>query len=184
MKLFLTLVLVFIAIVNAEEEKNAIPRAGISLKALREHRESFKNGEIQGTSFITDGATAGLKLNSIIADRFDQKTVDAIASYAAAQVKVIASKEDKIRALKSVLSKPFNSEEIEDRETRRNKRMQKLMSKLPEKYQLPADFKFPENFEFPQRKTTENTVSEPIDFSEAFKAIESIQLPEKYQSRK
>ena len=74
--------------------------------------------------------------------------------------------------------------EIDDRETRRNKRMQKLMSKLPEKYQLPADFKFPENFEFPQRKTTENTVSEPIDFSEAFKAIESIQLPEKYQSRK
>lgn len=184
MKLFLTLVLVFIATVNAQQEENAIPTAGIHLKSLMALRDSLKNAKIHETPFIADGPTAGVKLSSIIADRFDQATLDAIAKYAATKANLIVSMEskaDKISALKSALSKDLNIDETQDREARRNKRMQNLMSKLPEKYQLPADFKFPENF---VRKTTDNIVSEPIDFPEAIKSIENIKLPEKFQHRK
>lgn len=184
MKLFLTLVLVFIATTNAEQEENAVPTAGIHLKSLIGLRDSLKNSKFLGTPVNADGATAGMKLSSMIADRFDQATIDAIAKYAAAKANLIVSKEtmeDKISALKSVLSKDLNFEGIQDRETRRNNRMQKLMSKLPEKYQLPADFKFPENF---VRKSPENIVSKTIDFPETIKAIEDIKLPEPFQSRK
>lgn len=181
MKLFLTIVLVFIASVNAEKEENAIPTVGIHLKSLMALRDSLKNAKIQGTPFLADAPTAGTKLSSIIADRFDQKTLDAIASYAAAKANGILSKGDKISALKSVLSKDLNIDEIQDRETRRNNRMQKLMSKLPEKYQLPANFKFPENF---ARKSADNTVLESIVVPETINTLESIQLPEKFQSRK
>ncbi|CAO1429496.1 unnamed protein product [Diamesa hyperborea] len=153
MKLFLTLVLVFIATVNAEQEENAIPTAGIHLKSLIALRDSLKDAKFLETPVNADGATAGIKLSSLMAARFDQATIDAITKYAAAKANLIASKEDKISALKSVLAEDLKIEGFEDREARRNKRMQEIMSKLPEKYQLPADFKFPENF---VRKSTDN----------------------------
>lgn len=166
MKLFLTLVLVFIAIVNvnADEEEIAIPTAGIHFKSLLALRDSLKNAKVHPSTYNADASTARMKLSSMLENRFDQKTLDIIASYAAAKANTILSKEDKISALKSVLSEKFNIEDIlkniqtneptQDRVAQRTNRMHKIMSKLPEKYQLPADYKFPENFEFSHRKST------------------------------
>ncbi|CAO1433242.1 unnamed protein product [Diamesa serratosioi] len=156
MKLFLTLVMICIASVNANanEEEIAVPTAGINLKSLP---DSLTNAKIHGSTFNADASTTGMKLKSMLANRFDQKTLDFITSYATAKANKIVSKDNKISALKSMLSKELNIEPTEERATRRLNRIHKIMSKLPEKYQLPADFKFPENFEFSHRKSTQNS---------------------------